>query len=531
MISIDWKLQAEPDFIGFHVYRRTVPDGDFCLLNTDPTDDRFYSDSNVTPGVAYEYMIRTVKAEQSGSGSYRNLSQGVLIATNTPDAAADGPEMNLLFDGKPVTNDSAGNAAHGTLFAPSAIHTFTIVNPSEEELLFEAEVPVSVVGLDANQFRVEGIDVSAIPPRGKISFSVHYVPTNSNRHRATLQISTNDADEGVFAVNLEGSGLAHPESYDEWLQVFPAMNDEMTERNADPDGDGVNNFSEYAFGGDPLTPDAEAILPIVERLESPSEDVAVFRMRYRQRIDSSGSEIEGILGDEYSLRDVHYLLETLRNDSWHRNKNARIRVEIESIVDDAGFARITSRLETAAIDLGVDQIRMRAGELPVEENYDSWIDKHGEDRRILAWNRDNDGDGLNNLLEYAFGGDPFVPDPPDIGRPIISLREQAESDQQIIEITVRHLEDQPGNLGEGIPGFDYRVRDLRYIVEVSWNLSGWLHPAFVLSGLTTTVENGDGTISATATVRDPSSFQSYGQIYARIRVSLGDKEAGGSIDF
>jgi len=49
-------------------------------------------------------------------------------------------------------------------------------------------------------------------------------------------------------------------SYDAWVSGY-GLSGSSADRGADPDGDGMDNFSEYALGGNPNVPDAETILP------------------------------------------------------------------------------------------------------------------------------------------------------------------------------------------------------------------------------------------------------------------------------
>jgi surface-anchored protein len=78
-------------------------------------------------------------------------------------------------------------------------------------------------------------------------------------------------------------------SYDNWrLAEFSAQQAAdplISGSQADPDNDGFNNVEEFAFGGDPLVPDASLLTPRLERVEN-SWILAV-----RQRTNASGLTI------------------------------------------------------------------------------------------------------------------------------------------------------------------------------------------------------------------------------------------------
>jgi hypothetical protein len=71
--ELSW--QASSDAVaGYHVYRGPTVAGPFTRLNTELITSTNYSDS---PATAATYMVRAVKLEVSGSGSYWNASQGL----------------------------------------------------------------------------------------------------------------------------------------------------------------------------------------------------------------------------------------------------------------------------------------------------------------------------------------------------------------------------------------------------------------------------------------------------------------------
>ena len=75
-IHLDW-LPSEDDIVGYHVYRADSLMGKFIRLNSSIITQTEYNDY-VGDNEAYTYMVRAVKLETSGGGSYYNLSQGIL---------------------------------------------------------------------------------------------------------------------------------------------------------------------------------------------------------------------------------------------------------------------------------------------------------------------------------------------------------------------------------------------------------------------------------------------------------------------
>ncbi|NOS70500.1 MAG: fibronectin type III domain-containing protein [Verrucomicrobia bacterium] len=72
-VVLSWSASPE-EVIGYHVYRAPTVTGPFTRLNGGLLTSTTYTDPVVSTNV---YMVRAVKLEVSGSGSYYNASQGI----------------------------------------------------------------------------------------------------------------------------------------------------------------------------------------------------------------------------------------------------------------------------------------------------------------------------------------------------------------------------------------------------------------------------------------------------------------------
>ena len=78
--ELTWVPSSDTNVVGYHVYGANSANGPFTRLNTDPIAGTNYTDSVTTNSV---YMVRAVKLETSGSGTYFNASQGIREDLNT----------------------------------------------------------------------------------------------------------------------------------------------------------------------------------------------------------------------------------------------------------------------------------------------------------------------------------------------------------------------------------------------------------------------------------------------------------------
>jgi hypothetical protein len=94
-MSLTWSASTDSELQGYHVYRGSGPSGAFTRLTSAPVTGTSFSDNNYAAGVTY--MVRAVKLERSGGGTYFNASQGIFFPENggggtapqTPSAAAN----------------------------------------------------------------------------------------------------------------------------------------------------------------------------------------------------------------------------------------------------------------------------------------------------------------------------------------------------------------------------------------------------------------------------------------------------------
>jgi hypothetical protein len=105
-VTLTWNASTEPGADGYHVYRAASSIGPFTRLTTTPIITTTYTDSAVTAGQSYSYLVRTRKLESVPGGSYYNLSVGSqLNVTARSGAALPNNPSDLII----VSQSSAGN--------------------------------------------------------------------------------------------------------------------------------------------------------------------------------------------------------------------------------------------------------------------------------------------------------------------------------------------------------------------------------------------------------------------------------------
>ncbi|MEO6182774.1 MAG: fibronectin type III domain-containing protein, partial [Verrucomicrobiota bacterium] len=121
-ITLAWQPSIDSAIQGYHVYRAATAAGPFARLTSSVVTSTTYQESP-SPGT-YTYMVRAIKLEQTGSGTYFNPSQGIFVtavstngsSTNPPPPGAQTTvNLNYLFKTS-FTNDGIAPGAHGTIY-------------------------------------------------------------------------------------------------------------------------------------------------------------------------------------------------------------------------------------------------------------------------------------------------------------------------------------------------------------------------------------------------------------------------------
>ncbi len=79
-VNVSWTASPDVGIVGYHVYR-ALGNGAFARLTTSPITATTFTDPSVSSGLS-RYMVRAVRLQSSGSGSYYNASQGALAKAN-----------------------------------------------------------------------------------------------------------------------------------------------------------------------------------------------------------------------------------------------------------------------------------------------------------------------------------------------------------------------------------------------------------------------------------------------------------------
>lgn len=228
-----------------------------------------------------------------------DLDLGVVVADSSSWArvftiqnaggSSEGSEIAVRqWTGTELNDGTAGlNLGTVAVGASGGGRTFTIWNTGNANL--DILAPIKLGG-EAGEFVVSATGMAlTLAAGGSTTFNVILSPGATGTRETTLQISSNDANEGVFDIGLMGVGNAARELFDDW-PVAASLTGSAATPGAQPYADGVANLLKYAFNMNGAGADVRVLVPGTGTGGLPaigprgSGATSVFRFKFIRRI-------------------------------------------------------------------------------------------------------------------------------------------------------------------------------------------------------------------------------------------------------
>ncbi len=110
-ISLDWPNNGEGDLLGYDVYRATVSGGPYTKINASVVGVSAYTDSTVTMGITYYYVVKALDTAGNTSGNSTQVSG---VTNSGVSATPDTPNMLSTTDSGVSGNDDITNYDNST---------------------------------------------------------------------------------------------------------------------------------------------------------------------------------------------------------------------------------------------------------------------------------------------------------------------------------------------------------------------------------------------------------------------------------
>lgn len=341
------------------------------------------SATTVAPGATATF---TVSFSPSATGE---RSAVVRIASNDPDenpfrinvagtgAAPLYPEIavftgaNTLPANERTDNVGTQSFANTAIGSSSAAQIFTILNTGTGTL---GGLSIVRNGVHPGDFSTSALGATTLAPGASTTFTVTFSPTAGGTRGAVVNIVSNDADENPFRINVVGTGLA-PE-----IAVFTGNN--TLPENERVDNLGTQGFPQTAVGS--------------------SSAAQIFTIR-----NDGGDNLTGLAVTLAGAHPGDYSVSAPGATTLAPGASTTFTV---TFAPTAGATR-TAVVRIASNDPDENPFRINVAAIALSR-LQSWRDLYfgttantGDAANLVDFDRD----GHTNIMEFAFGLDPTVP--------------------------------------------------------------------------------------------------------------------------
>lgn len=230
-----------------------------------------------------------------------NLARVKVTVLNTGFAS----EINLLGNAQSIASgDATPASADHTDFAYVDVgsgivtRTFTIQNLGDGQLSLLGVPKVVISG--SGDFTVTAQPVSPVAlSGGTTTFQVTFDPSVLGIRSATVVIANNDSNEASYQFAIVGNADADGDGLpDGWETLH-----NVTNSNADDDGDGYSNYNEYVAGTLPRDPTSRLAIKTTAisaegyQISFQSLSGRIYRVDYTEGLGGSWEQLEQRVGD------------------------------------------------------------------------------------------------------------------------------------------------------------------------------------------------------------------------------------------
>ncbi|WP_445454737.1 T9SS type A sorting domain-containing protein [Flavobacterium sp. 25HG05S-40] len=157
--TINWSPSPDNNILGYHVYRSYTENGPFERLTSSPINELSFIDGDLT-AVIRHYIVKAIRLETTGSGTYLNPSIGILASNALNIDTSESLDVRIFPN--PTSNDI-------TIITTATIYSYEII-----------DVQGKVV--KSNHFEQNIINIS------ELENGVYFIKINSENNSTTKKI-------------------------------------------------------------------------------------------------------------------------------------------------------------------------------------------------------------------------------------------------------------------------------------------------------------------------------------------------------
>lgn len=185
-VALTWAASTEPDLLGYHIYRAASAAGPYTRLTASPQAGTSYTDTSVSVGTSYSYMVRTLKRESTPGGTFENLSVGTPVTLTVRSEASAIPGAPAALAVSQSSTTEARLTWTGTSADETGFRVERKVNAGG------SYTPIGTVGANVTNFTDNGVFA-----HGNV-YHYRVVATNAAGDSLPSAFASFDAHAGFF---------------------------------------------------------------------------------------------------------------------------------------------------------------------------------------------------------------------------------------------------------------------------------------------------------------------------------------------
>ncbi len=212
--NITWAASTETNIVGYNIYMKNDTNTAYVKINPAPINITSYIDNCLLyPGI-YKYMVRALKLENTPSGTYYNLSEGVAdTAFNSSNLIVNAQFTNVINSNTVVFNNASinansyswtlGNGATSTATNPSVTYTangsYTVtliaLNNCDADSITQV---INIIGVGFNEISLANNSFNFYPNPANTNITI----SNDGCENCSIIIFNNEGKQVYFKSNV-----------------------------------------------------------------------------------------------------------------------------------------------------------------------------------------------------------------------------------------------------------------------------------------------------------------------------------------
>jgi len=212
-VDLNWNPSPQSTVLGYHIYAKSSPSSPFSKINdTLVTSTNFKHLCLVDSGV-HQYMVRALVLEETPSGTYYNMSEGMSDTVFIPSSYALQASANAVVYPNSSTVNFSALARNASSFLwefgdgessieQNPVHTYLTIGEYDPRVIVSNDCETDTISLQVSITQITGIDKNNLQSKFKVfpnpTDGKFYIASNQNMLGARFEIFNSNGKRSMM---------------------------------------------------------------------------------------------------------------------------------------------------------------------------------------------------------------------------------------------------------------------------------------------------------------------------------------------